>query len=173
MQRERYGTRDLSCSAWLRAASIRRFIGWERALLSMCDADSIMWLEYRPRTKEPLGIDQGAVDVGQDHKAATAIARLARRARLPAYLELYQRATTFNPADPQWRDLCGFRAVVRWKPITRSDGTIHPLWRGTRSRALAGITFRRNRPWAGLRWMPPRCLAGKKGTPVDAASVWQ
>jgi hypothetical protein len=115
MQEDRYGARDLGYSAWHRAGSIRRFIGWERAqLLSMVDADSIMWLEYHDRTKEPLALIEAAVDVGQDHKAGTAIARLAKRARLPAYLVLYRRAPELNPADPRWLDVAGFRVKRLW-----------------------------------------------------------
>jgi hypothetical protein len=125
MQEERYGTRDLSYSAWHRAASIRRFIGWERAqLLSMCDADSMMWLEYHHQTKEPLALIEAAIDLGQDHKSATAITRLAKRARIPAYLVLYQRASQVNPADSRSLDVSGFRvkrlyprAETRWRQV--------------------------------------------------------
>jgi hypothetical protein len=31
MRAEKYGARDLSYSAWHRAASIRRYVGWEHA----------------------------------------------------------------------------------------------------------------------------------------------
>lgn len=74
MQGERYGTRDLSYSAWHRVASIRRYVGWERAqLLSMVDADCVLFLEYHHENKQPLALIEAAVDVGQDYKPATAI----------------------------------------------------------------------------------------------------
>lgn len=109
-QEETYGTRDLSYSAWHRAGSIRRFVGWERAqLLSMVDADCVLFLEYHERTKEPLALIEAAIDTGQDRKPATAIARLARRARIPAFVVLYRRSTEPNPADPRMLDVSGFR----------------------------------------------------------------
>jgi len=115
MQEEKYGTRDLSYSAWHRAASIRRYVGWERAqLLTMCDADSVMWLEYHHRNKQPLALIEAAVDVGQVCKPSTAITMLAKRARIPAYLVLYERATERNPADPRCLDLAGFRVRRLW-----------------------------------------------------------
>jgi hypothetical protein len=115
MQNETYGTRDLSYSAWHRAASVRRFIGWERAqLLTMCDADAVLWLEYAPGSKEPLALIEAAIDVQQEHKPATAIAGLARKARIPAYVVLYDRAQNSNPADNRWRDVRGFRIKRLW-----------------------------------------------------------
>lgn len=115
MQEERYGTRDLSYSAWHRAASIRRYVGWERAqLLSMVDADCVLFLEMAHDSKEPLCLVEAAVDVGQDYKPATAIARLAKRARIPAYLVLYERAEQPNPADPRCVDVAGFRVKRLW-----------------------------------------------------------
>lgn len=115
MQDERFGVRDLAYSAWHRTASIKRFIGWEQAqLLSMCDADSVLWLEYAHHGKEPLALIEAAIDVGQVAKPATAITRLAKRARLPAYLVLYSRAQSTNPADQRWRDIRGFRVRRLW-----------------------------------------------------------
>jgi len=115
MRDEIYGTRDLSYSAWHRAASIKRFVGWERAqLLSMCDADCILFLEYDPFGKEPLCLIETAIDVGQNHKPATAITRLAKRAKLPAYLVLYQRSASLNPGDLRWRDVRQFRIRRLW-----------------------------------------------------------
>lgn len=115
MDKDKYGTRDLSYSAWHRAASIRRFVGWERAqLLCMADADCILFLEYAPGNKEPLCLVETAIDVGQDHKPATAITRPARRARIPAYLVLYDRSPVPNPADQRWRDVQGFRIKRLW-----------------------------------------------------------
>ena len=129
MQDERYGTRDLGYSAWHRAASIRRFVGWERAqLLSLVDVDCMLFLEYHNSTKEPLALIEAAIDVGQEHKPATAITRLARRAGLPAYVVLYQRAAELNPADPRWQDVRGFRikrlwprAELRWRNVAPDD----------------------------------------------------
>ena len=47
MQEEIYGTRD------------RRFVGWEHAqLLSMVDADCVLFLEYHDRTKEPVALSR-------------------------------------------------------------------------------------------------------------------
>lgn len=125
MQEERYGTRDLSYSAWHRAASIRRFVGWEQAqLLSMVDADCVLFLEYHERTKAPLALIEAAVDVGQDYKPATAIAQLAKRARIPAYLVLYKRSDEPNPADPRMSDVSAFRikrlyprAEMTWRTV--------------------------------------------------------
>lgn len=115
MEEERWGARDLSYSAWHRARSISRYIGWEQAqLLSMCDADSVLWLEYDQHGKEPLALIEAAVDVGQLAKPATAITRLARRAQIPAYLILYQRSERPNPADRRWRDLSGMRVKRLW-----------------------------------------------------------
>lgn len=110
MREEIFGSRDLSYSAWHRAASIRRYVGWERAqLLSMADADSILFIEYENGSKEPLCLVETAVDVGQNNKPATAIMRLAKRAQIPAYLVLYQRADRRNPADSRFWDIRGFR----------------------------------------------------------------
>lgn len=129
MQEERYATRDLSYSAWHRAASIRRFVGWERAqLLSMVDADCVLFLEYHEQSKEPLALIEAAIDVGQQHKPATAIARLAKRARIPAYLVLYQRSAQPNPADPRMFDVSGFRikrlyprAETAWRTVPPAE----------------------------------------------------
>lgn len=115
MQKEKYGIRDLCYSAWHRAASIRRFVGWERAqLLSMCDADCVLFLEYEASTKEPLALIETAQDVGQSDKPATAITRLAQRAKIPAYLILYSQSEGVNPADRRWRDVRGFRIRRLW-----------------------------------------------------------
>lgn len=129
MDIERFGERDLSYSAWHRAASIRRYVGWEKAqLLCMCDADCVLFLEYAPYTKEPLCLIETAIDVGQQHKPATAIARLAKRARIPAYLVLYSRGRSRNPADFRMRDVRGFRIKrlwpspeVNWRHVTPQE----------------------------------------------------
>ena len=144
MQREIYGTRDLSYSAWHRAASIRRYVGWERAqLLTMCDDDSVLWLEYSPGEKAPLCLIEAAADVGQDYKPATAIKLLARRARIPAYIVLYARAADRNPADPRCFDLTGFR-VKRLYP--RADLAWRHVAPGEWAQALLQI-----RSWAARR----------------------
>ena len=129
MQKEQYGTRDLSYSAWHRAASIRRFVGWEHAqLLNMVDADCVLFLEYHQSTKEPLALIEAAIDVGQEYKAATAIARLAKRARIPAYLVLYRQSESPNPADPRMPDVSGFRikrlyprAETKWRAVPPAE----------------------------------------------------
>jgi len=127
MEKEMFGTRDLCYSAWHRAASIRRFVGWEHAqLLAMVDADCILFLEYHDRSKEPLALIEAAIDVGQDYKAATAITQLAKRARIPAYLVLYERAAVINPADPRWNDVCGFRIKRLWPRADRAWRTVPP-----------------------------------------------
>jgi hypothetical protein len=128
MPEEKYGTRDLSYSAWHRAASIRRYVGWERAqLLTMCDADSVLLLEYSLGDKAPLCLIEAAADYGQE-KPATAIAKLARRAGIPAFVVLYQRSLLPNPADRRWRDLRAFRIKRlwpkpenKWRRITPSE----------------------------------------------------
>lgn len=47
----------------------------------MVDADCVLFLEYHEQVKEPLALIEAAMDVGQDRKPATAIARLAKRAK--------------------------------------------------------------------------------------------
>jgi hypothetical protein len=87
----------------------------ERAqLLSMADADCVLFLEYHHRNKQPLALIEAAIDIGQDYKPATAITMLAKRARVPAYLVLYERAVEHNPAEPRCRDLAGFRVRRLW-----------------------------------------------------------
>jgi hypothetical protein len=144
MQKERYGTRDLSYSAWHRAASIRRFVGWEQAqLLNMVDADCVLFLEYHQSTKEPLALIEAAIDVGQDYKPATAIARLAKRAGIPAYLVLYRQSAAPNPADPRMLDVSGFR-VKRLYPRTETK------WRAMPPAEWAEALLR-IRAWAARR----------------------
>lgn len=90
----------------------------------MVDADCVLFLEYHEQSKEPLALIEAAIDVGQQYKPATAIARLAKRARIPAYLVLYQRSTQPNPADPRMADVSGFRikrlyprAEMAWRTV--------------------------------------------------------
>ena len=144
MQNERFGTRDLSYSAWHRAASIRRFVGWEQAqLLNMVDADCVLFLEYHESTKEPLALIEAAIDVGQDRKPGTAIARLARRACIPAYLVLYKQALEPNPADARMPDVSGFR-------IRRLYPRMETAWRTVAPREWAHALLR-IRAWAAKR----------------------
>jgi hypothetical protein len=112
-QHERYGTRDLSFSAFHREASLARFVGLERAkLISTIDIDfapalaPTLWIEYREHDRQVLCLVETSIDTGrQDHKPATVITALAKRARVPAYLILYQRSPKQNPADPRFQDL--------------------------------------------------------------------
>jgi hypothetical protein len=144
MQEEKYWARDLSYSAWHRAASIRRYVGWERAqLLTMCDADSVMWLEYHHRDKQPLALIEAAIDVGQACKPSTAITMLAKCARIPAYLVLYARSEEGNPADPLLASACAaYGRGQSWRGATcrRTNGRM-PCSRFGRGRRGAW-TFR-------------------------------
>ena len=115
MQEERFGTRDLTYSAWHRRGSVRRFVGIDRAqLLSMIDVDGAMYVEFDHEEKEPLALIEVARDVGQSFKAATVVRRLAKRAQLPAYLVLYLPGAAPNPADPEHRDIDRFRVRRLW-----------------------------------------------------------
>jgi hypothetical protein len=126
-QQERFGVRDLSYSAWHRVGSIQRFVGWEAAqLLSMVDADCLLFLEYAAGDKAPVALAEVGCDVGQDFKPATAILQLARRAKIPAYLLLYERAAAANPADPRWPDLAGFRVKRLWPRTERGWRRLTP-----------------------------------------------
>ena len=92
---------------------------------------------------KPLALIEAAIDVGQQYKPATAIARLAKRARIPAYLVLYQRSTEPNPADPRMLDVSGFR-IKRLHP--RAD----TAWR-TVPPAEWATAILRIRAWAARR----------------------
>lgn len=109
-QEERSGIRDRTYGAWHRRASLRRFIGSERAqLVSMCDVDAALWLEHDDLTKAPLALIETARDVGQPFKSGTVLLQLAKRARLPAYVCMYRVGDRPNPADPTCQDVIGFR----------------------------------------------------------------
>lgn len=109
-QEERFGTRDRSYSAWHRRASLGRFIGHDRAqLVAMCDIDAALWLEHDDLTKEPLALIETARDVGQPFKSGTVLLRLAKRARLPAYVCMYKLGDRTNPADAAHQDVVAFR----------------------------------------------------------------
>ncbi len=115
MQEERYNTRDRSYSAWHRRGSTRRFVGIDRAqLLSMIDLDGAVYVEFDHEDKEPLALIEVARDVGQPHKTASVVRRLAKKARLPAYVVLYRLAEQANPADPTHRDIERFRVRRLW-----------------------------------------------------------
>jgi len=121
MQEERFGTRERTYSAWHRRGSVRRFVGIDRAqLLSMIDLDGALYVEFDHEDKEPLALIEVARDVGQRYKAATVVRRLAKRARLPAYLVLYRLSATPNPADPAHPDIDAFRVRRLW-PKPESD----------------------------------------------------
>ena len=76
---ERYGSRDLTYSAWHRTLD---------PSLHYIDLDAI---EYCAQCKEPLALLELAQDVGQGWKATTVLRKLARKARLPAYLVFWKK----------------------------------------------------------------------------------
>jgi hypothetical protein len=109
-QEERSGIRDRTYSAWHRRGSMRRFVGLERAqLLAMCDIDAALWLEHDDLSKEPLALIETARDVGQGYKSGTVLYRLAKRAKLPAYVCMYRLGNDPNPADPSCNDVASFK----------------------------------------------------------------
>lgn len=128
-QEERFGTRCRAYSAWHRRASLGRFIGPDRAqLVSMCDVDAALWLEHDDLTKEPLALIETARDVGQPFKSGTVLHRLAKRAKLPAYVCMYRLGDRKNPADPSCQDIVGFRVrrihprpEVEWREISPAE----------------------------------------------------
>jgi len=110
MKMERLGTRDLTFSAWHRAGSIGRFVGWKQAAaMTMMDLDAVMFYEFHPITNQPLALIEVALDVGQKWKNVRALHQLAKRSNLPAYICLYQRSSSPNPADPRFLDIDRFR----------------------------------------------------------------
>lgn len=110
-----YGTRDRAYSAWHRRRSISRYVGIEAAqTLSMIDLDMCLYVEYDDLSREPLCLIETARDVGQREKACSVTVRLARRARLPAYVVLYQAALEPNPSDVEAPDIEGFRVKRVW-----------------------------------------------------------
>lgn len=128
-QEEVFGTRDRTYSAWHRRMSTRRFIGIERAqTLAMIDLDASLYVEYDDATKEPLALIETAEDRGQDIKPATVTRKLAERASLPAYVLLYTKADSENPADNRWPDISRFRVQRlcpvpenKWRDITPKE----------------------------------------------------
>lgn len=129
MQEEVYATRDRSYSAWHRRNSVRRYVGIDRAqLLSMIDLDGAVYVEYDSADREPLALIEVARDVGQEHKPAGVVLRLAKRAKLPAYVVLYRLSDARNPADSRWQDIDRFRIrrlhpkpEGRWRELTPSE----------------------------------------------------
>ena len=116
----------MSYSAWHRRGSTRRFIGIERAqLLAMIDTDVSAWVEYDDCSKEPVGLVETAIDIGQNYKNATVTRNLAMRAGLPCFVVLYKLGSNPNPADPQYRDICQFRVKRLW-PNPERDWRIVP-----------------------------------------------
>jgi hypothetical protein len=114
-QEERYGSRDLSYSAWHRVRSICRYVGLEAAQsLTMIDQDVTLFLEVESATREPLALIEVAIDVGQSRKPASSTARLAARSGLPAFCVLYRHCSQPNPADKREADIDRFRVRRIW-----------------------------------------------------------
>ena len=120
-QEERYGTRDLTYSAWHRIGSIQRYVGIEGAqTLGMIDCDASLWVEWHNGDKWPLALIETAKDINQPFKPATVTEKLAIQAGLPAYLLLYTPAQKQNPHDKRWPDIESFR-VRRLHPEREAE----------------------------------------------------
>lgn len=127
MQTERFGVRDLAYSAWHRPGSLARFIGFERAVrVAMVDTDAVLFTECDPRSMEPLALIETARDVGQVGKETRALAALARRANLPAFVLLYRVAESSNPGDPRFDDIAMFRVRRVFPYLESSWRTLTP-----------------------------------------------
>lgn len=94
----------------------------------MCDIDAALWLEHDDLTKEPLALIETARDVGQPFKSGTVLTRLAKRARVPAYVCMYRLGDRKNPADPSWQDVVAFRIrrvhprpEATWRVLTPAE----------------------------------------------------
>lgn len=137
MQQERYAVRDISYSAWHRTRSISRYVGLERAQsLCMVDVDTVLYLEVDAALREPLALVEVAQDVGQVEKPASAMARLAAKAGIAAYVALYRIGDKPNPADPMAHDITGFRVKRLWPSQEVQWRTLTPMeW----AKALVGI----------------------------------
>jgi hypothetical protein len=128
MHEEIFATRDRSYGAWHRRLSLGRFVGVEVAAdFSMIDVDAVLYVEYDKRTTEPIALIEAARDVGQDYKCATVTARLAKRARLPAYILLYTNAAVPNVADPRYADIERFRVKRLHPRAEREWRELEPL----------------------------------------------
>jgi hypothetical protein len=120
MQKEMYGTRDLSFSAWHRRDSIKRFIDYKDAeKLSMIDLDSACFIEWEDNFKEPIAIIEAAIDHGQ-YKHARIIQRLAEKADIYGLLLLYKLSNERNPVDKTVFDIMRFKVKVLYPK--ESDG---------------------------------------------------
>lgn len=123
-QRERYGTRDLTYSAWHRRDSTGRFVGVREATkLGMIDMDGV---EYNCDTMQPVALVESARDIGQPNKSATVTVNLARMARITAYVLLYKTSDDKNPANPACFDIQQFRVKRLWPDPMRKWLTISP-----------------------------------------------
>ena len=97
-RQERFGTRDLTYSAWHRRLEDD---------LTYIDVDG---LEYCRRCRAPLALIELARDVGQGFKATPVIRQLATRSGVPAYLVFYK------PNGEQ--DIERFRVAQLWPIYT-------------------------------------------------------
>ena len=119
-QEEKYGSRDLTYSAWHRRMSLQRFIGIEAAqTCAMIDMDAQTWVECEDNTFRPLMLIETAMDVGQSFKTGTLTKNEASRGAkcgedIPAYVCLYTPGQTTNPADCKWPDIEKFRVKRLW-----------------------------------------------------------
>lgn len=113
---ERHGTRDLTYSAWHRAANVARFLGPQRAhQLTYIDLDAI---EYCAKCREPLLLGELARDVGQAFKATRVLRRLAKRANRPAVLVFYRVGDT--------GDIERFRVRMVYPDYEQHERTMDP-----------------------------------------------
>jgi len=127
MQEERYGTRDMTYSAWHRRMSTRRFVGIEKAqTLSMIDLDGALYVEFDDGSKEPIALIETAQDVGQMNKPVTVTTKLAQRSGLPCYCVLYKCSKKVNPADPTWPDIDYFRIKRVWPKPDKNWRIVQP-----------------------------------------------
>lgn len=113
MDIERHGYRALDYSSWHRTGSLRRYLGRDlAATILLTDIDHTMWCEYGGE-HQPLLLVESAMDIGQD-KQASVIQQLARRADLPAYVVLWQRAQQPSASDERFADIERFRVRRVW-----------------------------------------------------------
>lgn len=139
-QREITGSRDMSYSAWHRAASIGRFLrGLDRDKhrVRMIDGP---WCEYPDLRKETVAEQLGMIDIdhvfvdgkhfdrkplaliesartfgGQmTNKRATITAKLGELAGIPVFVVLYELADSDIPRMPGYRDIAMFYVRPYW-----------------------------------------------------------
>jgi len=130
-QEEKYDSRCRAYSAWHRRKSTMRFVNIDKAqTLAMIDLDASLYVEYDDASKEPLALIETAQDVGQSFKPATVTRNLARRCYpiLPAFIVLYKKGNTPNPAAPNHPDIVSFRVRMihpdhrpEWRFFTPND----------------------------------------------------